>query len=403
MTKANKDIPLYKKLTETLFNEKKDKLDFSKEEISKKIKDKFKDISDYHLNNQLKIYFLLLTNYIIDNYDPEIFKADRILDIFNNYYENIASREVQLSKFKRNLLNKTEVEGYKNGHDYNVITRKNNIPQEDPKIKELSKLKLDSKSFKDNKKKQQESLSKKLEKDLIIYNHVKFTKTILKLFNICIICSNKINDCSCSDTKKRDELILHALLFSSGRRINEILNPNTEFKKVKGERKKVLFKGNSKGYDNNEFYEIPLLVESYKFINLFNIFNKRNKEVVEEFKKNNNISNLSETEVITKANYKFTDSAFNNLYLWDSKKKIPKEINDFTKILNYYKINNIHNLKKENRENLLKLKPHMYRSIYAELIFKSMKNTVSKNNLFKKILLHNSNYTNVHYSNVILK
>jgi hypothetical protein len=58
------------------------------------------------------------------NGDPETIDVESLLVWFENKYKNINTRAQELSKFKRVLMEKTMIPGYKNGHEYNVFNKK---------------------------------------------------------------------------------------------------------------------------------------------------------------------------------------------------------------------------------------------------------------------------------------
>lgn len=275
----------------------------------------------------------------IKNYNPETFVAEPILKYFEERYPNISSRQVKLSQFKKELMLKTDVEGFKNGYEYNVSMRKLKkqsvlLPQE------IRNLRLDVELQQKIKEKQLDSLTTKVNNNLILKDSEKFFKEILDGLK-----------------SKTFDKLLPALLLVSGRRTTEILKTASFGKTKKGW---IEFNGKLKSA-NKDGYTIPLLVRSSTFKKALKQLRVLVPEIVEDNLSNADVQNTFKTRI---------NNAFN-------------------------KINNRYNIS---------ITPHNMRSLYVAFAEKKFKKKEQTYFAFaNQILCHDGLAGSLHYLSVVLE
>lgn len=380
--------------------------EYSPEIVIEKMTSKYPNIDEKYLVKVRTEVFNNFKNYTIETYRPNTFKAEPVLKAFSNRYPNITTRVSKLSAFKKILLMKTTVPGYKNGYEYNVNTRK---AQELSVLlpSELRKLKLKTTDQKRVKKIQQKALSKKIDKSVVISN------------------SNEIKLKLCKLLKSSDRIeLLHGLLLCSGRRVNELYKTNTKFTRVVGDKYTVNFTGQSK--DANPItYQIPILCNSSIFIKAYKQFKIGTNELIKEYIKNNpDAKYLSQSEIIHKVFKKFNEKAFWNLYNYSGNTagNIPDVLKNkydntddinggiwlyITKFDFQNKTKQLDNTKIQLDSNtynrLTRITPHFYRSLYTAFVMKEFQSDKSEAGFAKEILGHSDNYSNIHYSTIQLQ
>lgn len=277
----------------------------------------------------------------IENYDQNTFNSQPVLEYFEKKYSNIGTRMTKLSAFKKELLLKTIVPGFKSGYEYNISMRKSG---ENPVLlpKHLTKLVLSKSITKKINKKRNENLEKKMKELVNINQSKKFRKIILKGLK--------------SDNTKE---LFPALLLASGRRTNELYRLETDFQRVVGERNMALFTGQSKNSDIGP-YEIPLLVRYSTFKKAWNKW----RELIK-----NDISNDA------KEIHKNTHKRHEQIFI---------EINR-----NYF--NHYYNFT-----------PHLMRNLYIAYSYKDDNQGMPITGFAKTFLGHGDLYSQMHYTNIIL-
>jgi hypothetical protein len=276
----------------------------------------------------------LITNY---NGDPESIDVESILKYFNENYSNINTRAKVLSQTKRKLMERTPIQGYDNGYEYNVYQRKNRLPSD--LLGKLNKLVLDrsdSNNLRDIRKKNHEN---KITNDFVI------TKDIVEKL-IGLINSKDIVD------------VAIGLAVCTGRRSTEITKTGT-FKGIRGVKTDVRFSGILKNHLNKTvIFNIPVIGKPIRIV-------KACKNIRKEW-------------VTTDMTNEQTEKMYGS--------RIRRGL---YKIFQEYNLDNQH------------CNFHTLRSIYIEYLYKYCNpNNLSKTHMIKTYLLHEDTSTTSNYNNV---
>ena len=247
----------------------------------------------------------------IENYNPETFQSAPILEYFQERYPNVASRQVKLSQFKRQLMELTPIDGFKNGHEYNVLMKK---AKKNPELlpAELQLLRLDVELQQQIRSKQALSLDNKLNKSFVLPNSKVFFKEVVAGLK-----------------SKTFDKLFPALLLVSGRRTTEILK-TAKFGTVKGGN--VIFSGKLKSMFNTTEYSIPLLVKAGLFRKALKQLRLLLPEITENKLTNAQVQDEFKTRISNafnrlgrKYNFKITAHTMRSLYVAFAEPKFKKK------------------------------------------------------------------------------
>ena len=189
---------------------------------------------------------------ILQNYNgvPNTLNIPLIIELFSAKYASVNTRDSKISAFKKQLLLKTTVPNYQNGHIYNITMKKQGL--QPILIKPLDTLQI-SKEDRDIVFKQQAESHEQ---------SIQYEKCIPKE------CVDKL--IKLIGSKNLYEIYI-SLLIITGRRSSEI-NASGKLRKSKG---RLLFTGKLKNeLEKSNEYEIQSLIPIEKTISAFNRFKK---------------------------------------------------------------------------------------------------------------------------------
>lgn len=425
MTKPNKQLQEYKDYANKLIQTINDKMQYNPEPVLIALKNKYPEIKQNFLDKIDYQIFDIYKQYILDTFDKTKFKAKPVLDAFEKKYDNLTTRSSKLSAFKRLILCQIKIRGYKDGYDY---VRKMKAENEDfPLIpREVMKLKLELNEIRAVKKHQSKRLTEQLNNQITINNSKLIREKLTKMIEITReqIGLPDENENKLEGRNDYETHLFHSLLFMSGRRTNEILSPKTQFKRINGKKKSVVFIGQSKT-NNSTPYEIPLVFnKSHKnparlFQRVFKDFQSIMKYKYKNWINNNHEKSKCMTiaEIVNIVNKKFAENAFRTQYYWMGDNNQPSELDDGNNrhnlktnsialydgaVWNY--ITNYKKLPKEIQDDLYHITPHFYRSLYAKFAFDDNETgNMSFNAFLKQVLGHDNNNANLHYIKIVLQ